>query len=148
MSQLSLIAICAAVLSTIPAPQQRFSPVDAASVIEEVWRARRLILEDATPVNFCGIPELFDETGSLMFDQTQKSARFRSKNECAKLNASVAHLDYRRVEVTSMRNVGDSLQVIGITRKGDTQIFEVYLLARLNKSFVLREYRVIGIGQY
>lgn len=148
MVRIALAAIFVAVLSTISAPQQRFSPADAANVIEGVWRARRLILEDATPVNYCGVSELFDEAGSLMFDQTQKSARFRSKLECAKVDERLAHLDYRRVVATSIQNFGDSVRVIGRTHKGDTQIYEVYLLVRLNTSFVFREYRVIGIGQY
>ncbi len=148
MSQISWGAVWVAVLSTISLPQQRFSPADAASVIEEVWGARALILEDTTPVNFCGVPELFDEAGGLMFDQTQKSARFRSKSECAKVDERLAHLDHRRVLVTSIQNFGDSVRVLGRTHKGDTQIYEVYLVVRLNKSLVFREYRVIGIGQY
>ena len=128
--------------------QQRFSPGDAASVIAAVGAARGLILEDATPVNYCGVPELFDEAGRLMFDQSQHSARFRSMTECSARTEGLAHLDARRVEVASIRNFGDSLQVIGVTRKGNTHIHEMYLLVRLRNNIVFREYRVFAIAKY
>lgn len=151
MSQLIIIGLCVAVLGMFGREQDRLSVADARAVISEIQAARRIILEDTTSVNYCGVPELFDQFGTLMFGENQKAVRFRSLAECPKVNPGLTRRAHREVEIYSIHVSSDTLTALGKTRKGDAsdaQLDEVYLLVRFNKNFLLREYRVLAISMH
>jgi hypothetical protein len=112
-------------------------------IVRAVSFARAAFLRDSTPIDFCGLPQLFDRRGELLADARQLPPRYRRLEEC---HQSIQDPTvFPRVVVHSVRMTADTLVVSGFTDRGWITLVEEYLLHRVRdvRQPVVR-YRIVG----
>lgn len=133
---------------TLAAAQQQpasLTPADAAVVMDGVWQARRMVLEDTTAINYCDVSTFFDSNGQIMPAQEKRGIRYRTRRECSERRAEG---ESRRVVIEGHGVRGDTITLFGRTYRPDAQIVEAYRFIRIAGRPVFREYRTIAIVQH
>lgn len=125
MHRALLVIFVACLAATEACGQQTQRIISIPDLMIDMPRFRRAIVRDSTPLNFCAIPEAFDASGKLLSPPGAPPARYASRDACRDTTADRARGD-RRVDIRSIRQIGDTLVVSCYTDRGGIKYFDEF----------------------
>jgi hypothetical protein len=102
--------------------------LSSGDIVWGVTTLRRYLLQDSTPIDFCGLPELFGADGVLPRDPTHPFALYATLRDCS--NASQESRPRLRVEVLSRSTVGDTVVIHAVAYRRGISFLEEYHFGR------------------
>jgi len=100
----------------------------STDIVWGVTAFRTYFLADSTPIDFCGLPELFGADGVLPQDPKLPPALYATLRDCE--NATPESRPPLRIEVLRRSAVGDTTVIHAVTRRGWASILEEYSFTR------------------